>query len=44
MSPKPDTCTEGTVVDAAGISGKVASLTLGGPSTCLVLPASRGVG
>ena len=29
-SSKSDTCTEGAAVDAAGISGQVARLTLGG--------------
>ena len=44
ISSKPDTCTEGADVDAAGISVKVTRITLGGLSACLVLPASRGVG
>ena len=42
ISSKPDTCTESTDVNAAGISGKVACLTLGGLSTCTVLPRLRG--
>ena len=29
-SPTSDTCTEGVAVNAAGISGKIARLTLGG--------------
>jgi len=44
ISSKPDTCTEGADVDAAGISVKVTRITLGGLPTRLVLPASRGVG
>ena len=44
ISSKPDTYTESTAVNAAGISVKVARLTLGGLSTCLVLPASKGAG
>jgi hypothetical protein len=45
ISSKPDTCTENTVVDAAGISVKVVRLTLGDLPTCLVvLAASRGAG
>jgi hypothetical protein len=44
VSSKPESCTENTVVDAAGISVKVVRLTLGDLPTCLVLPASRGAG
>ena len=44
LSSKPDTCTESKAVNAAGISVKVARLTLGDLPTCIVLPASRGVG
>lgn len=44
ISPKPHTCTEDVVVYAAGISVKVARLTLGDLSVCLVLPSSRGDG
>ena len=44
ISPKPNTCTEGVVVNAAGISVKVARLTLGDLLVCLVLPPSRGDG
>ncbi len=44
ISLKPDTCTEAAVVNAAGISVKVARLTLGGLPICLVLLTSRGVG
>ena len=45
-SSKSDTCTEGVVVDAAGISGKVARLTLGGLSIGCVeqRPVPRGAG
>ena len=40
------TCTEGVAVYAAGISGKVARLTLGGLTVCCVrqLPVLRGTG
>jgi len=34
ISSKPDTCTETADVDAAGISVKVARLTLGGLPAC----------
>ena len=44
LSLKPDTCTEATDVDAAGISGRVTRITLGGLLFCHWLPASRGVG
>ena len=44
LSSKSYTCTEGMHVDAAGISGKVARLTLGDLSICLALPPSRGDG
>ncbi|MDX2433702.1 MAG: hypothetical protein QNK14_03725, partial [Desulfobacterales bacterium] len=44
ISSKPDTCTESTDVNAAGISVKVACLTLGDLSTCTVLPKLRGFG
>ena len=44
MSSKPDTCTDGADVNAAGISVKVTRITLGGLSLCLVLPALRGSG
>ena len=43
-SLKPDTCTERYDVDPTGISRKVARITLGGPSACLVLPALQGAG
>ena len=45
-SSKSDTCTEGVVVDAAGISGKVARLTLGGLlAGCMEQrPVPRGAG
>jgi hypothetical protein len=44
ISSKPDTCTEGADVDAAGISVKVTRITLGGLPSCLVLPIPRGIG
>jgi hypothetical protein len=44
LSSKPDTCTEGAVVDAAGISAKVSRITLGGLVSCHVLPVSQGSG
>ena len=45
-SSKSDTCTAGVYVDVAGISGKVARLTLGGLAVCCVrqLPVLRGTG
>ena len=45
-SSKSDTCTEGVFVDAAGIGGKVAPLTLGGLSIGCVeqRPVPRGAG
>lgn len=42
ISLKPDTCTEGVGVYAAGISVKVARLTLGDLPVCLVLLPPRG--
>jgi len=47
IDPKPNTCTEGLEVDAAGISGKGSRLTLGDLPICLrpvahVLGSSRG--
>jgi len=44
ISVKPSTCTERYDVDPTGISMKVARITLGCPSSCLVLLTSRGVG
>ena len=44
ISSKPDTCTEDVAVYAAGISVKVARLTLGGLPICHVLPSLRGGG
>ena len=44
ISSKPDTCTDGADVYAAGISVKVTRITLGGLSPCLVLPEPRGSG
>jgi hypothetical protein len=44
IDAKPGTCTERYEVYPADISMKVARITLGGPSTCLVLLASRGAG
>ena len=44
ISSKPETCTERYDVNPTGISMKVARITLGGPSACLVLLASRGAG
>ena len=44
ISSKPYTCTEGTDVNAAGISVKVVCLTLGGLPVCIVLPKLRGFG
>lgn len=41
LSSKPNTCTEDVDVYAAGISVKVARLTLGDLSVCLVLPSLR---
>ena len=41
---KPDTYTETVDVDAAGISGKVTRITLGGLTSCLWLPPPRGGG
>ena len=45
-SSKSETCTEGVAVNAAGISGKVARLTLGGLSIGCVeqRPVPRGAG
>jgi hypothetical protein len=44
ISSKPNTCTESAGVNAAGISVKVARLTLGGLPACHVLLASREAG
>jgi len=44
ISSKPHTCTEDMDVDAAGISVKVARITLGDLPICHVLPSSRGDG
>ena len=44
ISPKPETCTETAVVDAAGISEKVTRITLGDLSTCHWLLMLRGIG
>jgi hypothetical protein len=44
LSSKPNACTERHDVDPTRISGKVARITRGDLSSCLVLPASRGAG
>ena len=44
MSSKLNTCTETAAVNAAGISGKVTRITLGGLMICHWLPPSRGGG
>ena len=44
ISSKPDTCTESVGVYAAGISGKVTRITLGGLMPCLWLLSLKGHG
>jgi hypothetical protein len=44
ISAKPDTCTERYDVNPAGISMKVARITLGGPPACHVLLVSKDAG
>ncbi len=44
LDSKPDTCTETVDVYAAGISGKVVRITLGGLWSCHWLPDSKGDG
>jgi hypothetical protein len=44
ISSKSGTCTETVDVDAAGISGKVTRITLGGLIACLWLPPLRSDG
>jgi hypothetical protein len=44
IASKPDTCTETADVNAAGRSGKVTRITLGGLIACLWLPPLRSGG